>query len=198
MKTWWFNFPWHVDDIAHLIDLLPTRQTHTQKHKPIAMHTHTACFRHSALDSVLYFSHHRHINNQEKYLLGTPMIRYIFSYPSLLAAAGISFFSLLRLRSAFFHFLLLLSPARSLSLSVLNENTTHAILCLYTRIAPRRSRMDTHSTSLHGCWTGLICITSHFLVFCFSNENKNRRKEKEKRKKKRKKIEKRRTAAIIR
>lgn len=41
MKTWWFNFPWHVDDIAHLIDLLPTRQTHTQKHKPIAMHTHT-------------------------------------------------------------------------------------------------------------------------------------------------------------
>lgn len=26
--------------------------------------------------------------------------------------------------------------------------------------------MHTHSTSLHGCWTGLICITSHS-GFCF-------------------------------
>lgn len=38
MKTWWFNFPLHVDDMAHLIDLLPGRQTHTPRYSLHSAH----------------------------------------------------------------------------------------------------------------------------------------------------------------
>lgn len=158
MKTWWFNFPLHVDDTAHLIDSLPGRQIHTHTH--IQSHCTQCpillCISHTIATST---------SNKNIYSELQWFVTFFVTRRCWLAgwlAAGILFS-------------LSASPVCECVLTYLfffrfplgfrfDENTTRNTLFIIRARNATKVPTDTHSTSLHGCWTGLICITSHFFI----------------------------------